>query len=656
MIEAQKTEAAREGAALSDNLSNYEPNTSKAFNSSQSIYDLELECRCFMKSKQIPFDGPLKIDGEIHRFSIDSKGSKKDEWYVAKYWLFREKLYFCCSFGSWSLGRKEIFQSWKERNESFSRGEQEEIGQYIKAMQVVAEEERQKRQDEASDEAKEIWCNALIECPELGNHAAYLMAKNVKGYIARFGKNLQGYDSLIIPLINVEEDLRSLQFISLSEEGKCFKSFLPGGEKKGCFSVLGNLKEANAIFICEGFSTAASVYEATGIPVVIAFDCGNLDPVIKILREKYPMHWITIAADDDVGNPNNPGRKAAENAAKKHGCSVFFPKFPEGYKLPSGEYASDFNDLHFHHGLEEVREQLQRKTHFNPINIADILSREIPPKNLILKPWLREKDLSMLYAERGLGKTWLALSIAYAIASGGKLLNFEACEPKRVLYVDGEMPAISIKERLFKISLSSIGKIQNPNFFRIINDGIEDNKIRDLGSWDGQADINELIDEFDVLILDNLSCLIKSGDENEAGSWVVVQEWLLCLRKLGKTVLIIHHAGKSGKQRGTSKKEDVLDTVMALRKPKDWSASNGARFEIHYEKNRGFEGDDAKSFEASLVTSLNGVSEWVYKNVEGGKKEEAFKLKEEGMNITEIAEELEVNKSTVSRWLKGKGS
>jgi len=654
VIESEKNEAARTRAAIGNNQTDCASHDNQKANCSPINCDLEIECLHHMGSNEIPFVGPLHADGEVYRFSIDRNLSKKDEWYLAKIWEFKARLYLWCSYGSWSIDKKFTFRSWEDRNDNFSADEKEELDLCIKKMEKLAEEIRRKRQDEAAKEAQEIWDKAsnspLIE----SQHTAYLQMKKIGAHIARFGANLQGYASLIIPLWNIQGQLRSLQFISVSDQGKSFKSFLPGGEKKGCFSVLGDLTKAGSFFVSEGFATAATIYEAKDKPVIIAFDCGNLDSVINALREKYPNHRITIAADDDFENPHNPGRKKAEEAAEKHHCDVVFPKFPEGFTLPNGKSGTDFNDVHVHIGLEEVRKQLQWKTRLNPINITDMMSREIPPKKVILKPWLREKDLAMIYAARGLGKTWFALSIAHAIASGDKVLNFEATDPRRVLYVDGEMPASTIKDRLAKVILCSNVKIQNPNFLRIINHDLEENMIRDLGTRAGQQDINELIDEFEVLILDNLSCLIHSGDENEAASWVIVQGWLLQLRKLGKTVIFIHHAGKSGQQRGTSKKEDVLDTVIVLKKPKDWSASDGARFEVHYEKNRGFEGDEAKPFEARLVTNANGVAEWIYKGIEGTNKDEALKLYEEGLSMTDIAKEVGVDKSTVSRWIKAK--
>ena len=109
-----------------------------------------------------------------------------------------------------------------------------------------------------------------------------------------------------------------------------------------------------------------------------------------------------------------------------------------------------------------------------------------------------------------------------------------------------------------------------------------------------------MIADADLVIVDNLSTLCRGLKENEADSWTPVQNWCLSLRRAAKSVLLIHHGGKSGAQRGTSRKEDVLDTVVSLRKPPDHQADQGARFEIHFEKSRGFYGPEAAPFEAWL--------------------------------------------------------
>jgi putative DNA primase/helicase len=88
------------------------------------------------------------------------------------------------------------------------------------------------------------------------------------------------------------------------------------------------------------------------------------------------------------------------------------------------------------------------------------------------------------------------------------------------------------------------------------------------------------------------------------------RKWALAHRRAGRSILFLHHAGKAGAQRGTSKREDVLDTVTALRRPQDYRADQGARFELHYEKARGVFGTDAEPFEAKYEVR-NGTAVWM---------------------------------------------
>src|ERR1700733_11200953 len=99
----------------------------------------------------------------------------------------------------------------------------------------------------------------------------------------------------------------------------------------------------------------------------------------------------------------------------------------------------------------------------------------------------------------------------------------------------------------------------------------------------------------------DISTLCRNSKENEADAWLPVQEWALRMRASGRSVLFIHHAGKGGHQRGTSKREDILDTVIALRRPNEYKSKDGAIFEIHFEKARGFFGEAANPFEVQLM-------------------------------------------------------
>ena len=120
----------------------------------------------------------------------------------------------------------------------------------------------------------------------------------------------------------------------------------------------------------------------------------------------------------------------------------------------------------------------------------------------------------------------------------------------------------------------------------------------------------------------------------------------------GRTVLFIHHAGKSGAQRGTSRREDVLDTVISLRRPIGYQAQQGAVFEIYFEKSRGIYGAEVRPIEATLATDEHGRMVWTYKTVEDSTFDRVVDMINNGFTQKEISEGLGVNKSTVSRHAK----
>ena len=211
----------------------------------------------------------------------------------------------------------------------------------------------------------------------------------------------------------------------------------------------------------------------------------------------------------------------------------------------------------------------------------------------------------------------------------------------------------AMQERLVRIALASDKQPPDSSYFKLITPDLHEFGIRDLSIREGQNDINEHLEDVDLLIIDNLSTLVRSGRrENESESWLPVQEWALALRRLVKSVLFIHHAGKGGQQRGTSRKEDILDTVINLKPPKDFSPKDGAKFEVHFEKSRVFEGEDANPFEAHLISNQNGKLEWLIKEMATREFDKAIEFYKDDLSMSEIAKELGVNKSTISRWIK----
>lgn len=284
----------------------------------------------------------------------------------------------------------------------------------------------------------------------------------------------------------------------------------------------------------------------------------------------------------------------------------------------------------------------------NALDLDAFLALKLPPRAMLLDPILPGKGLVMLHAPRGTGKTYLATAIAYAVASGGALLSWRASEPRRVVYLDGEMPAAVMQRRLAAIVAGAKAEPPDASFFRILAADLCENGLPDLASPEGQDAVEAVLNGAELLVLDNLSCLVRSGRENEADSWQPVQEWLLKLRRRGVAVLLVHHSGKGGQQRGTSKREDVLDTVLSLRRPQDYSVSEGARFEVHVEKARGVTGDALAPFEALLETR-DDAALWTMKTLADVNLARVAALTNEGLSVRDIAGELGLGLATISR-------
>ena len=268
-------------------------------------------------------------DGQIHRFANHGKG-KKDGWYV-----YHD---MAGAFGDWS---QDIQGKWSAGNSNLSPRDQNLLREKQEKAQQLAEAEKIRNQEEAAHLALTKW-NSLSE---MGS-SPYLERKQVKAYGVRFGS-----EHLIIPLRDTKGKLWSFQWIE--PDGK--KQFLKGGKKKGCFHTIGVLEDGKSIYIVEGYATGASVHMATLAPVVVAFDAGNLEPVIEEIKKAYPNSPLIIAGDDDCWKERNIGREKVQQAALKYGCSFVFPSFKDTSSKPT-----DFNDLLVLEGLEAVKQQLSQ--------------------------------------------------------------------------------------------------------------------------------------------------------------------------------------------------------------------------------------------------------------------------------------------------------
>ena len=208
--------------------------------------------------------------------------------------------------------------------------------------------------DTAAVEAQALWASASEQ-----GQSPYLVRKGVHGFGVRYatlggaGADSDAGSWLLVPLVDAAGKLWNVQRIAptVLEGGAPSKLFTKGARKSGLWHVLGALQGAGTALLAEGYATGASLHQATGLPVVVAFDAGNLLPVAKALQQAYPGLVLVVCGDDDTATAErtgrNPGREKAEAAARAVGGVAVFPT-----DLPLG--ASDFNDMHLARGLEAV--------------------------------------------------------------------------------------------------------------------------------------------------------------------------------------------------------------------------------------------------------------------------------------------------------------
>ena len=284
------------------------------------------------------------------------------------------------------------------------------------------------------------------------------------------------------------------------------------------------------------------------------------------------------------------------------------------------------------------------------------MKRNIPPREMILSPILPSQGLAMLYAKTGVGKTFVGLMIAYAVATGSRVFRWQAPKPRKVLYVDGEMAAFALQDRLRSIEKGAGCDIKDPTLFRIITQDLQPNGIPDLTTHEGQKMIEVALEDTELLILDNLSCLLQKVKENDVDTWRPFQSWLLKLRRMGLSVLFLHHAGRSGYQRGTTGREDVLDTVISLKHPSSYKHEEGAKFIISNEKPRGLVGKDVEPFLAQIKISQETGLSWEIQGITEDCFDDTYdkvvELRLEDKSIRAIAEELKINKDRVHSLIK----
>ena len=289
---------------------------------------------------------PVDPDGNWYRTNIENDSSGKSD---ASIKVFQD-------------GKCGIVKNWKT-------GEQRLVfhdnGENIRPVTKVKQSDNE-RYCASAKKANEIW---NLSEPAPVDHP-YLVRKNIKPCGIRQYKG-----SLVVPVF-IGNEITSLQFVS--PEGE--KRFLKDGRVAGGFFIIRDNKMSEAICIAEGFATSASIHEATGCAVSVAFNAGNLLPTAKALRDKFPDLMLIMCADDDYRTDGNPGLAQATAAAQVVNGLLAVPDFGSNRPVK----ASDFNDMAELRGNEAVKKCIFAATQPAPVaRVAPVADAKWPdPQSL----------------------------------------------------------------------------------------------------------------------------------------------------------------------------------------------------------------------------------------------------------------------------------
>jgi len=285
--------------------------------------------RTAMQQHGITPPASIIADGELHRFASDGSRGGNTGWYA-----FYAGDIPHGTFGCWRLGIKQSWQA--DIGRALTPEEEAAQKEQIAVLRRKQETEKQIRHAEAKETAHKILAQAQVA----DDTYPYLVRKHAKAYgVFVYNKKL------VVPLHDESGTVHSLQYINTNGD----KQFMTGGRVKGCYHLIGEPQDI--VCIAEGYATAATIFEATGYPVAVAFNAGNLALVAQTMREKYPAAKIVLCADDDWQTDNNPGLTKAKEAAGVVGGLLALPTFGK----ERAEKATDFNDMAAASGLDSVK-------------------------------------------------------------------------------------------------------------------------------------------------------------------------------------------------------------------------------------------------------------------------------------------------------------
>lgn len=494
------------------------------------------EFRSAMLMEGLECNDPIKDDGKLHRFK---SGDDKDAsaWYV----LYPPDPVSAGKFGCWR--RLSDGVSWRHAN-----GKVEDPRTLAEARKRWVEADKQKDKDE-----KDRWERMATAAkdyfkglkPPVFNHG-YFQLKSV----VAFGSIVENdCGDLAMPLMDLDGKIWSYQTIDASGD----KLFMPGGRVSGLFYPV-NDKPDGPLVICEGYATGATIHEATGYATFCAMNCGNLLPVAKSCREKWPDRTILIAADNDRftkknNEPYNPGLEKAKQAATSIRGILVFPEFPAESK------GSDFNDLDSLVGREAVVATFE-KAYPCPLSVLTFEQiSKIPSKETdrIFGDHLLDKGSNLvILGQGGTGKTRFVYQMIAAAHLGlNKFLTLDVHPGARnfkwlVLQAENGVERLKREHETLKQMLGTSYSRFN-EFVRVLVPISENDSFLNLDNPDNIRRLQRTIEHQspDGIIFDALYDFAVDDLNKDAGmkGTLTAMSRLARHRNPSRPMIVLHHAG-----------------------------------------------------------------------------------------------------------------
>ncbi|HEV2563122.1 MAG TPA: AAA family ATPase [Rhizomicrobium sp.] len=527
---------------------------------------------------------PLRMfaDGTLRRFPTNGRPNDDSGWYV----LFDGDVP-AGAYGDWRSGMDRTWRANTSRE--LTAGEKNEFRRRMDEVRRKREAERTKAAKESAQKAALMWSAAQ---PAKADHA-YLVHKKIGAHGLR-----QIGGELIMPLRDYSGGIRSLQFISPNGA----KRFLSGGTVKGgYYSISGK----DPVCIVEGFATGASIHEATGQAVAVAFNAGNLDSVATALREKFPGKQLIVCADDDCSTEGNPGMRNATIAARASDALLAIPDF--GSARPEG--ATDFNDLANHLDGRAVKVCIERAQCVDAerasnagVEIVRADSVRLEPIRWLWRGWLACGKLHLLGGQAGTGKTTLALAIAAKITNAAQFPDGSRAPMGTTLMWSGED---DFGDSLLPRFMANGGNRQRLYFIKGIKDGEKARPFDPATDFLALAARASQIPDLKLLIVDPIVSAVNGDSHKNAEVRRSLQPLADFAAQAGVAVLGITHftKGTSGRDpieriTGSLAFGAIPRVVMATAKPQE---DGGAWRMVRAKSNIG---PDGGGFEYSLSQTI----------------------------------------------------